>query len=207
MKPNGTVEYNSLSWVKSQLDTVINDAQSSLSEYIENNDDALIQECIEGLRLVNGTLQMVEIFGAAMLAEEMEATARTILEDKVDNREDAYDVLMRALLQLPDYLEGLQSGKKDTPIVLLPLMNDMRAICKKNLLSENVLFFPDMSVVEIEEHEIEAPVIESGKLQAAAQRLPLTSKSVLTMSYSQFFRVVIVCGVMRPAAQSEFRGF
>ena len=172
MKPNGTVEYNSLSWVKSQLDTVINDAQSSLSEYIENSEDeALMQDCIEGLRLVYGTLQMVEIFGAAMLAEEMETTARAILEGEVDSKEDAYDVLMRALLQLPDYLEGLQSGKKDTPMTLLPLMNDMRAICKQSLLSENVLFFPDIDAVEIEEQEIEAPVVEAGKLEAEAKRL------------------------------------
>lgn len=172
MKQQGTVEYNSLSWVKQQLDAVLNDAQSSLSEYIENSDnEALMQECIEGLRLVYGTLQMVEIFGAAMLAEEMEHTARAILEGEVDIREDAYDVLMRAMLQLPDYLEGLQSGNKDTPMVLLPLMNDMRAIRKQGLLSENVLFFPDVEAMDIEEQEIQAPVIEAGKLHAEAKRL------------------------------------
>ena len=172
MKPQGTVEYNSLSWVKQQLDAVINDAQSSLSEYIEHSDDAsLMQECIEGLRLVNGTLQMVEIFGAAMLAEEMEQTARAIQEGHVDNRDDAYDVLMRAMLQLPDYLEGLQAGNKDTPMALLPLMNDMRAIRKENLLSENVLFFPDMDSVDVEEKEVSAPATESGKLLGEARRL------------------------------------
>ncbi len=172
MKQQGTVEYNSLSWVKQQLDTVLNDAQTSLSEYIENSDnEALMQDCIEGIRLVYGTLQMVEIFGAAMLAEEMEQTARAIIENNVDNREDAYDVLMRAMLQLPDYLEGLQAGNKDTPMVLLPLMNDMRAIRKQGLLSENVLFFPDMEAMDIEEQEIHAPVIEAGKLHAEAKRL------------------------------------
>ena len=171
MKPNGTVEYNSLSWVKQQLDAVINDAQTSLSEYIETNDETLMQDCIEGLRLVHGTLQMVEIFGAAMLAEETELTAKAILENTVDNRADAYDVLMRGMLQLPDYLENLQSGHRDTPMVLLPLMNDMRAIRKESLLSENVLFFPDIDAVDVEETEIEAPQIESGKLLAAAKRL------------------------------------
>jgi chemosensory pili system protein ChpA (sensor histidine kinase/response regulator) len=172
MKPQGTVEYNSLSWVKQQLDAVINDAQSSLSEYIEHSDDeSLMEDCIEGLKLVNGTLQMVEIFGAAMLAEEMEQTARAIVEGHVDNREDAYDVLMRAMLQLPDYLEGLQAGNKDTPMALLPLMNDMRAIRKESLLSENVLFFPDMDSVEIEEKDIAAPASESGKLYGEAKRL------------------------------------
>ncbi len=172
MKPNGTVEYNSLSWVKQQLDAVLNDAQTSLSGYIENNNDgSLMQDCIEGLRLVYGTLQMVEIFGAAMLAEEMELTAKAILEEKVDHRGDAYDVLMRAMLQLPDYLEGLQSGNKDTPMALLPLMNDMRAIRKESLLSENVLFFPDIDAVDVEEKEIEAPQMVSGKLYGEAKRL------------------------------------
>jgi chemosensory pili system protein ChpA (sensor histidine kinase/response regulator) len=172
MKPNGTVEYNSLSWVKQQLDAVLNDAQTSLSEYIENSDDeAMMQDCIEGLHLVYGTLQMVEIFGAAMLAEEMELTARAILEDDVDHREDAYDVLMRAMLQLPDYLEGLQAGNKDTPMALLPLLNDMRAIRKESLLSENVLFFPDMDTVDVEEKEIQAPQSVAGKLYGETKRL------------------------------------
>ena len=176
MKPNGTVEYNSLSWVKSQLDAVIKDAQTSLSEYIENSDDpALMQACIEGLRLVYGTLQMVEIFGAAMLAEEMENTARAILEDRVDNREEAYDVLMRALLQLPDYLEGLQAGRRDTPMSLLPLMNDMRTICKQSLLSENVLFFPDIDAVDVDEREIEAPV---ASFEAAVESVNATDAAL-----------------------------
>ena len=172
MKPNGTVEYNSLSWVKQQLDTVLNDAQSSLSEYIENNDDeTLMQDCIEGLHLAGGTLQMVEIFGAAMLAEEMEHTAKAILEGGVDHREDAYDVLMRAMLQLPDYLEGLQAGNKDVPMALLPLMNDLRTIRKESLLTENVLFFPDMDVVDVDVQQVDAPHTEAGKLYGEAKRL------------------------------------
>ncbi len=172
MKPNGTVEYNSLSWVKQQLDTVLNDAQSSLSEYIENNkDEALMQDCIEGLHLAGGTLQMVEIFGAAMLAEEMEHTAKAILEGRVDHREDAYDVLMRAMLQLPDYLEGLQAGNRDVPMALLPLMNDMRTIRKESLLTENVLFFPDMDVADVDGHQVEVSHTEAGKLYGEAKRL------------------------------------
>ena len=172
MKPNGTVEYNSLSWVKQQLDTVLSDAQSSLSEYIENNDDeALMQDCIEGLHLAGGTLQMVEIFGAAMLAEEMEHTAKAILKGGVDHRGDAYDVLMRAMLQLPDYLEGLQAGNRDVPMALLPLMNDLRTIRKESLLTENVLFFPDMDLVDVDGEQVDKPQTEAGKLYGEAKRL------------------------------------
>ena len=172
MRPEGTVEYNSLSWVKKQLDAVLTDAQNSLSEYIENAEDkAPLEQCIDHLRLVYGTLQMVEIYGAAMLAEEMELTAQAQLDGKIEKPEDAYDVLMRAMLQLPDYLEGLQSGNKDTPIVLMPLMNDMRAARNEKLLSESVLFVPDVDSVEIESEDIDVAAIKEGQLAEEAKRL------------------------------------
>ena len=68
---------------------------------------------------------MVEVYGASMLAEEMQLTTTALLNGNVERAEDAYDVLMRAMLQLPDYLEGIQAGKKDAPITLMPLINDL----------------------------------------------------------------------------------
>ncbi|MDT8451176.1 MAG: Hpt domain-containing protein [Gammaproteobacteria bacterium] len=172
MKLEGTVQYNSLSWVKKQLDAVLHDAQTSLSDYIEDNaNTTALEQCIEHLRLVYGTLQMVEVYGAAMLAEEMEQTARAQLEGRIESPEDVYDVLMRAMLQLPDYLEGLQAGNQDAPIVLMPLMNDMRAVRKEKLLSESVLFMPDINAVDIEELGLDATAIEPGKLTREAKRL------------------------------------
>ena len=172
MKPQGTADYNSLSWVKKQLDDVLAEAQRALSDYIEKNDEPeLLQKCIDNLRLVTGTLQIVEVYGAAMLAEEMEHTARALFDGKVDKPEDVYDVLMRAMLQLPDYLEGLQSGNRDTPMALLPLLNDLRAARKEKLLSENVLFLPDVESVVIEADDVPDDDIASGKLQQEARRL------------------------------------
>ncbi|MDH3342557.1 MAG: hypothetical protein OEM07_02420 [Gammaproteobacteria bacterium] len=172
MKPEGTVQYNSLSWVKKQLDAVMHDAQTSLSDYIEDSSNtAALEQCIEHLRLVYGTLQMVEVYGAAMLAEEMELTARAQLDGLIDKPEDVYDVLMRAMLQLPDYLEGLQAGNQDAPITLMPLMNDMRAARKEKLLSESVLFLPDVNAVDIQELSLDGSAIESGRLAEEAKRL------------------------------------
>ena len=172
MKAEGTVQYNSLSWVKKQLDAVLKDAQTSLSDYIEDSENtSALEQCIEHLRLVYGTLQMVEVYGAAMLAEEMELTAKAQLEGLIDKPEDVYDVLMRAMLQLPDYLEGLQAGNQDAPITLMPLMNDMRAARKEKLLSESVLFLPDVNAVDIEELDLDVAAIEPGRLADEAKRL------------------------------------
>jgi chemosensory pili system protein ChpA (sensor histidine kinase/response regulator) len=171
MSVDNTVEYNSLSWVKAQLDDVLSDAQANLSEYIENKTDENLENCIEHLQLIYGTLQMVEIYGAAMLAEEMQLTTAALLAGEVERAEDTYDVLMRAMLQLPDYLEGIQSGKKDAPITLMPLFNDLRTARKESLLSESVLFSPDIENAELSADGYDTSAIEAGKLQGEVKRL------------------------------------
>jgi chemosensory pili system protein ChpA (sensor histidine kinase/response regulator) len=171
MNPDNTVEYNSLSWVKAQLDDVLSDAQNNLNEYIENKTDENLENCIEHLQLIYGTLQMVEVYGASMLAEEMQRTTTALLEGKVDHVEDAYDVLMRAMLQLPDYLEGIQAGKKDAPITLMPLINDLRTVRKEGLLTESALFSPDIENSELPADGYDAAAIVAGKLQGEVKRL------------------------------------
>ena len=52
---------------------------------------------------------------------------------------------MRGIVQLPDYLERLQSGHRDIPIVLLPMLNELREARGEKGLSESVLFSPDLS--------------------------------------------------------------
>jgi len=171
MSVENTVEYNSLSWVKAQLDDVLSDAQANLNEYIESKTDENLENCIEHLQLIYGTLQMVEIYGAAMLAEEMQKTTVALLSGEVERAEDTYDVLMRAMLQLPDYLEGIQAGKKDAPITLMPLFNDLRTARKEGLLSESVLFSPDIENAELSADGYDADAIEAGKLQDEVKRL------------------------------------
>ncbi len=168
MKTEDTVEYNSLRWVKKELDLILQEAQASLSAYIEDTEEVeRLRESVEHLHMVHGTLQMVELYGAAQLAEEMEKVSEALLSNKVQKVEDAYDVLMRSMLQLPDYLESLQSGGKDVPMVLLPLLNDLRASRNASLLSENVLFFPD---VDSDEEPSESQ-IAAGQLLSTAKKL------------------------------------
>jgi len=168
MKTEDTVEYNSLRWVKKELDLILQEAQASLSAYIEDTDETdRLRESVDHLHMVQGTLQMVELYGAAQLAEEMEKVSEALLSGNISKVEDAYDVLMRSMLQLPDYLESLQSGRKDVPMVLLPLLNDLRASRNASLLSENVLFFPD---VEPENDQAEVD-IAAGQLVSTAKKL------------------------------------
>ncbi|MCG6938325.1 MAG: Hpt domain-containing protein, partial [Gammaproteobacteria bacterium] len=164
-------EYSTLGWVKPQLDDVLSDAQLNLNEYIENGSHERLRKCIEHLQLIYGTLQMVEVFGASMLAEEMQHTSEALLEGNVTDANTTYDVLMRAMLQMPDYLESIQAGCRDNPITLMPLMNDLRAVRKQNLLTQGVLFSPDIENTQLFSDDYDADAIKPGKLQGEVKRL------------------------------------
>src|SRR5688572_14450017 len=146
MRLHEDIDFTTLTWVKPELDETLRQARQALEAYVEDGEDpAQLKACANYLHQVQGTLRMVELYGAAMVAEEMEQLARALVEDKVADRDAGYAALMRGIVQLPDYLERLQSGHRDIPIVLLPLLNELREPRGEKGLSEAVLFAPDLS--------------------------------------------------------------
>lgn len=135
-----------LDWVRGEIQDTLTQGQQALEAYVENRDDtARLRFCLNYLHQVHGTLQMVELYGAALLTEEMEKLTQAVLNESVASVDDAVEVLMQAILQLPQYLEHLASSKDDFPMVLLPLLNDLRAARGEALLSDTSLFKPDLA--------------------------------------------------------------
>ena len=146
MRLQDNIDFTTLTWVKGELDETLKQARHALEAYVEDPaDDSQMRFCATYLHQVQGTLRMVELYGAAMATEEMEQLATALLGDQVRDRDDAYAVLMRGIVQLPDYLERLQGGHKDIPIVLLPLVNELRVARGEQALVESALFTPDLS--------------------------------------------------------------
>ncbi len=142
-----TQDQSKLKWIKAELDIVILQARAALEEYLDSTGDSeLIASCVNNLHQVYGTLQIVELDGATMLAEEMEQVASAIAADKLpQGRElDAAEALMQGLARLPDYLEKLQGGAPDHPVIILPLLNDLRAVRGEDLLSEVAVAAPEL---------------------------------------------------------------
>ncbi|MGB1221460.1 MAG: Hpt domain-containing protein, partial [Alcanivoracaceae bacterium] len=83
-------DYLALDWVKGEIQETLNQSQQALEAYVENPDDSTrMRFCQTYLHQVVGTLQMVEFYGAALLAEEMEKLAASLLDGKVSQVEDA----------------------------------------------------------------------------------------------------------------------
>jgi chemosensory pili system protein ChpA (sensor histidine kinase/response regulator) len=145
MRLQDHIDFTTLQWVKPELDDTLSIAREALESYVDNPGKRdFMRTCSDHLHQVLGTLRMVELYGAAMVTAEMETLAIALLEEHVTHREEAYAALMRGLMQLPDYLERLSSGHRDVPVVLLPLLNDLRASREQPPLTESAMFHPNL---------------------------------------------------------------
>jgi chemosensory pili system protein ChpA (sensor histidine kinase/response regulator) len=131
----------SLLIVGDELAVTLRDARMALEQFAEGEGGPnILDRCVRLLHTAGGVLRMTETYGASLLAEEMEQTCRHLgsLRGK-DGSEEAIDALSRAAVQLPAYVERILNGGRDIPLVLLPLLNDLRAARAKPLLSESTL--------------------------------------------------------------------
>ncbi len=143
-------EHGGLKWVIDEIYETLKQARVHFESFVEDEEDnSQLQFCTTYLHQVAGSLNMLELGGATLLAEEMEFLSQAIYDDNIARREDSFEVLMRALIQLPDYLERLERGARDLPMVLLPLLNDLRATRGEKLLTEGAVFSVNITLENI----------------------------------------------------------
>ncbi len=170
MTQDASTAYNPLHFVRQELDALLDETRAALECYLE--DAHQTDRLYEALLLLNqghGVLQMLELSGAAMLVQEMALLLDSVRRGEVTQPDDAFEALMRGILQLPDYLEHIQMGHQDAPIVLLPLLNDLRTLRNVSPLSAHVLFFPDIQTVKVPQAQAGASA-PSGPLPELAKR-------------------------------------
>lgn len=164
--------YAALEWVIGEIGETLNDARQALEAFVEDpRDTARIRFCLTHIHQVHGSLQMVEFHGASLFAEEMEALAQALMHGKVVNEKEAQEVLMRSLLQLPHYLEQVKNYHDDHPGIVLPLLNDIRAVRKQSYLSETNLFNPDLTSVNEVTGSRHSILSDANKLREVVKKL------------------------------------
>nr|WP_254460786.1 Hpt domain-containing protein [Xanthomonas sacchari] len=135
------MSHAALGWVKPELDETLRQVRGEIEAFVEEPaDTGRMRFCAGYLHQVQGTLRMVELYAPAMVAEELELLATAVQNGQAADRDEACATLMRGTVLLPDYLERLQDGHRDIPIVLLPLLNEIRAARGEAGLNEGALF-------------------------------------------------------------------
>jgi chemosensory pili system protein ChpA (sensor histidine kinase/response regulator) len=162
----------SLQLVAGEVGAEMNEARTALETFIERPEDrAALQRFARHLHLVRGALRVVGVHGGALLAEEMEQVARYLDSHAGSGQapSDDIDALLRAMEQLPSYVDRVASGGRDVPLALLPLLNDLRAVRGGALLSEGTLL-----LLNLRSDEPARPALEDGSgepVPALAHRL------------------------------------
>ena len=138
---------NVLAVVSEELTETIRNAHLALEDCVDGRGgSAALVRCGQLLHQVGGALKITETYGAALLAEEMEAICTYLASLRAGKgREDGLDAITRAMVQLPIYIERLLGGGRDIALVLLPLLNDLRAARGQPLLSESTLLLLNLS--------------------------------------------------------------
>jgi chemosensory pili system protein ChpA (sensor histidine kinase/response regulator) len=143
-----SVNEQALHLVARELAATLNEVRIALEAAAETPADKThVAKSADLMRAARGVLRVVEVYGAALLAEEMEHTSRWLADSETDARQfvDGLDALMRSSVQLPTYLERVLGGGRDLALVLLPLLNDLRAVRGASLLSEGTLLSLNLS--------------------------------------------------------------
>ena len=138
-------DYVALEWVKGEIAETLKQAHHAIETLLDDPQATYaLSDCLACIHQVHGSLQMVEFYGAALLAEEMEQLVCALQQGRVHHRDEALHLLMQALGQLPIYLDRIQGARRDLPLVVLPLINDLRSARGEGLLSETSLFSPQL---------------------------------------------------------------
>jgi chemosensory pili system protein ChpA (sensor histidine kinase/response regulator) len=144
---NEAIDYTALEWVKHGFNEKLNQARQCLEEYSETPGDTRpLHECMASLHQARGPLQMIYLQGADRLAAEMEAVISALAEQRITPAEETLEALMQAFIQLPDYLSRLGRGRRDVPVILLPVINRLRALSGDMPLPETDVFTPDLTI-------------------------------------------------------------
>ncbi len=146
MNQNAQIDPRTLLWIKQEVAESLTAVRQALESFGEQNDATQLPACADSLGKIRGALEMVEIAGGVLLAREMNDVALGLAADSIELKKDATEVLMRGVVQLPAYLEHLYHGNPDVPLILLPILNDLRAVQNKQLLTEGAFFFTDLAV-------------------------------------------------------------
>ncbi len=182
-----SLDLSGLRWIRREVEENLRQARLVLEDFAAGDVQDL-GPAIRSLHQVRGALTLTQIHGAAMLADELERLARAMNDDRVGSREAAAEVLMLGIAQLPAYLDRIESGEPDIPLILLPLMNDLRAAREAPLVSETSLFAPRLNA------QLEAEPVVPGSGNPALPKLLSGLRTDYHRALLKWFRDIDTAG-------------
>ena len=159
MMQTGSLTPTALGWVREDLDREIERVRAQV-ETIADNPNAgavVIEGAVERLEELDGIFETLVMDGPRQVTGEMRRLIASMENGQADNREAIGSALLEAMVVLPAYLDRVQAGHPDLPLLLLPLINQMRASAGEEPLSGGQVFTPSLDVELPELETVQKP--------------------------------------------------
>lgn len=138
---------SSLAVVRSELFATMDEAQVNLERFLEERDSGtLLQAAVANLQQIKGTLTLVGLPGAELLASEMHGLVMEIPAGANLQHNDELAAIGNGLHVLRSYLEQLGANWIEMPELLLPAINQLRLAKGQSRLPESYFFSARLTI-------------------------------------------------------------
>lgn len=125
---NENHNHQSSDWITQGLDDAIVGARQTLESYLSGASDAKkLIECRRHLENIHAVFENIDIPHTTLLSDQLISLIDKVIKDNCDNIDSAYQALLGGILQLPNYLQRLQSSSNQKISDIISVVNDVRA--------------------------------------------------------------------------------
>lgn len=136
----------SLKMVHDELVATIEQSAIRLEQFSQDrNNGELLQNCIEGIKQIRGTLSLIQMRGVDLLADELltQITDITLGDDPTTQKK--LELLTSSFFILPRYLEYCTQTSRSMAMLLIPYINELRQARKAPPLPESFYFNSELT--------------------------------------------------------------
>jgi hypothetical protein len=133
-----TINLTSMSVIQQELMATINEASTHLETFIgERDNHKVLEDCINSLQQIRGSLDLIQLHGACELAGEILTTATSIDIEKNEALDEKLSTLTKGFFILSCYFEYTQQHETGMPVLLIPYINDLRLVNRQEVMPES----------------------------------------------------------------------
>ncbi len=127
MSNNDTLNIASLKMVQDELVATIEESAMRLEQFTNDRANGeLLQNCIDGIKQIRGILNLIQLKGVDLLADELVEHVTDITLDAAPKNDRKLELLSTAFFILPRYLEYCTQSSRSMAMLLIPHINELR---------------------------------------------------------------------------------
>jgi hypothetical protein len=141
MSANEAFNIASLKMVHDELLATIEQSALRLEQFsTDRTNGELLQNCIEGIKQIRGTLSLIQLKGVDLLADELLEHINDITLGEDPTTDKRLDLLTTAFFMLPRYLEFCLQTSRSMALLLIPHINELRQARRAPTIPESYYF-------------------------------------------------------------------